>query len=206
MKSTRPIKRYYKKVFKKDIKKGNVERYCRKISPSKKISIAFFLFFFNNNNFLKMNWHNILSNLKHQHLKENTPNSYYASGGEKMKLKPYSDTTTNGLTNAIMDFLKFNKHYCNRINSMGVNRLIKGELKWTPSATRKGTADITAIINGKPCSIEVKCAATKDRMSEHQIKERQLVEASGGIYYVAVDMQSFIEWYYKTFKTDRVIV
>lgn len=144
-----------------------------------------------------MNWHNILTTLKHQYLEVTAPGFYKASGGKAMKLKPYSDTTTNGLTNAITDFLKFNKHYSNRINCMGVNRLVNGKMKYTPSTTRKGTADITAIINGKHCSIEVKCKATKDRMSEHQIKERQLVEASGGIYFVATDMDSFLQWYYK---------
>jgi penicillin-binding protein-related factor A (putative recombinase) len=146
-----------------------------------------------------MKWHNILTTLKHQHLEATAPGFYKASGGKGMKLKPYTDTTTNGLTNAICDFLKFNKHYSNRINCIGLNRLINGKMTYTPSATRKGTADITAIINGKHVSIEVKCKATKDRMSEHQIKERQLVEASGGIYFVATDMESFLNWYYSTF-------
>jgi hypothetical protein len=150
-----------------------------------------------------MNWQSILIRLKHEHIKLTAPNFFYASGGEKMKLKPYTDATTNGLTNAIMDFLKFKKHYANRINCMGVMRRINGEMKYTPSATRKGTSDITAIINGKHVSIEVKCKATKDRMSKEQMKEKQLVEAAGGIYYVATDMKSFIEWYNKLIITIK---
>ena len=151
-----------------------------------------------------MSWLTILIKLKHEYIKETAPGFYENSGGTKMKLKPYNDNTTNGLTNAIMDFLKFNKHYCNRINCMGVNRLIDGKMKHTPSSTRKGTADITAILNGKHCSIEVKCKATNDRMSKDQKKERERVEASGGLYFIATDMETFIKWYYDLTKTKTL--
>ncbi len=147
-----------------------------------------------------MSWHIILIALKHKYIKESAPGFYLASGGPKMKIKPYNDKTTNALTAAIMDFLKFNGNYSNRINCTGLMRRINGEMTYTPSSTRKGVADIHAIINGKHCSIEVKCAATKDRMSIDQHKERQRVEASGGIYYVAIDMTSFIDWYNKQIK------
>ena len=98
-----------------------------------------------------------------------------------------------------MDFLKYHKHYSNRISSTGLMRKVNGKIVYTPSATKKGVADIHAIINGRHCSIEVKCKATKDRMSKEQYQERKRVESAGGIYYVATDMDSFIDWYVQTF-------
>ncbi len=147
-----------------------------------------------------MNWKQELRQLKLSHTEKHHPDFYKLSGGSKMKVKAYKDTTTNGLTNSIMDFLKFNRHYANRINSMGLMRKINGEMKYTPSSTRKGVADIHSIINGKHCSIEVKCKATNDRMSKEQTRERALIESSGGIYFIAEDMESFINWYYQAFK------
>lgn len=36
-----------------------------------------------------------------------------------------------------------------------------------------------------------------------QLKEKQRIEAAGDIYYVAIDMQSFVEWYEQTFEEDK---
>jgi hypothetical protein len=36
-------------------------------------------------------------------------------------------------------------------------------------------------------------------MSEDQFKERNRIEASGGLYFIATDMPSFVYWYLKTF-------
>lgn len=146
-----------------------------------------------------MTWKQIMAEHKHQYIQNTAPGFYAASGGKTMIIKPYTDKTTNGLTNAIMDFLKFKGQYANRINCMGVTRLIKGNMMHVPSSTRKGVADIHAIIHGKHCSIEIKCKATKDRMSKDQEQERNRIEAAGGIYYVAEDMESFMEWYRLTF-------
>jgi len=148
----------------------------------------------------KIDWKQILRQLKLEYLKKEHPDFYKLSGGDRQKLKAYTDSTTNGLTTAIMDFLKYHKHYCNRINCIGINRLINGKLVYTPSTTRKGTADLNAIIKGKHVSIEVKCKATKDRMSKEQERERKRVESAGGIYFVAIDMESFINWYNQIFE------
>lgn len=122
--------------------------------------------------------------------------------------KPYSDTTSNGITKAVYDWLKYHGHYVNRINTQGQPRVEKVQLAfgnvrervlWTHGTTNKGTADIDAIINGKPVKIEVKCKATGDRVSKDQLKERARIEKAQGIYFVAVDMQSFVEWYGQTF-------
>ena len=68
-------------------------------------------------------------------------------------------------------------------------------MQWTHGSTNKGTADIDCIIDGKPIKIEIKCAATKDRISKYQEQEKQKIEAAGGIYIVVTDMQMFVEWY-----------
>ncbi len=152
------------------------------------------------------NWQKILIDLKRSHLEKNHPDFYKLSGGIKMKIQPYTDSTTNGLTASILDFLKFNGNYANRINCIGISRRINGKMVYTPSSTRKGVADIHCIINGKHVSIEVKCKATKDRMSKEQEKERKRVESAGGIYYVAKDMESFINWYNQFFNTGSKLV
>lgn len=177
--------------------KRYLERYC--ITPHK-------IFFSNiihlQQQFLKtyiMNWKQTMTELKHQYIQSTAPEFYKASGGRTMIVKAYTDKTTNGLTSTIIDFLKFKGHYANRINCMGVTRLIKGNMMHVPSSTRKGVADIHAIINGKHCSIEIKCKATNDRMSKDQEQERSRIESAGGIYYVAQDMESFLVWYHQTF-------
>jgi hypothetical protein len=123
--------------------------------------------------------------------------------------KPYNDDSTNGLTKCIYDWLKYHDHYVNRIQSQGQVRVekiplafgnVREKIVWTHGTTNKGTADIDSIIFGKPVKIEVKCSATKDRLSDHQLKEKKRIESSGGIYYVATNMQTFIEWYKQTFK------
>src|SRR5690242_6156339 len=87
--------------------------------------------------------------------------------------KPYTDKTTNGLTTCVFDWLKFNGHYVNRLNSQGHARIEKiplangkvlEKVRYTHGSTNKGTADIDSIINGKPVKIEIKCAATRDRI------------------------------------------
>jgi hypothetical protein len=148
---------------------------------------------------IKTDWKQTLKQLKFEYLEKEHPDFYKLSGGERMKLKPWNDDTSNGLTNAIMDFLKYHRHYCNRINCIGLNRRINGKMVYTPSSTRKGVSDIHSIINGQHVSIEVKCKATKDRMSKEQDQERKRVESAGGIYFVATDMDSFIDWYVQTF-------
>jgi len=118
------------------------------------------------------------------------------------KANSYNDKTANGLIRCIYEWLKFNNHYVNRINTQGQVRVEKVQLahggvreniKWTTGTTNKGTADIDSIINSRPVKIEVKVG--KDHLSTDQIKEMNRVLKAGGIYYVAHDMESFVKWY-----------
>ena len=122
--------------------------------------------------------------------------------------------TANGLTKAICNFLKWNGHYSNRINTQGQARtkkipkysLSSGKVEYlekvwhTKSTTRRGTADIDSIIYGRAVKIEVKVGV--DVMSEWQVKEKERVEAAGGLYYLASDMEAFYQWYISTFEAD----
>ena len=85
-------------------------------------------------------------------------------------------TKSNGLTTFIINFLNWSGYRATRINTMG--RQING--KFIPSATRKGTADISATVKGKSVMIEIKVGKDKPRIEQlaEQLRERQ----AGGIY------------------------
>ena len=142
-----------------------------------------------------MKWQDELRQLKLDYLKQTAPGFFELSGGYRMKLKSYSDQTTNGLTNAVYDWLKYSGHYVNRINSQGQMRKIKGKLQYTHGTSNLGTPDLDAIINGKPVKIEIKCRQTGDRLRKEQIQEKDRIEASGGIYIVIGDMNQFVSFY-----------
>lgn len=131
----------------------------------------------------------------------------YPTFPDKFRVKPkYTDKTANGLTKCIIDFLNFKGHQAERIassgrvidnrqtytNVIGQNVTI-GSTKYIPGTSTKGTADISATINGKSVKIEVKIG--KDRQSDYQKQYQQKVEQAGGIYIIAKDFESFLQWY-----------
>lgn len=146
----------------------------------------------------------ILIDLKIQSQKEK-----YPSFPEHAIPQPkYTDATANGLTTCIKDFLNLTGHQAERISSSGrvirgkdsfgiYGEVYKGETKYIPSTSTNGTADISATIKGKSVKIEVKIG--NDRQSEAQKKYQYDVERAGGIYYIATDFDSFMEWYKKNF-------
>jgi hypothetical protein len=115
----------------------------------------------------------------------------------------WQDNSANALTKSIIGFINMSGHFAERINTMGTYRQGKkikvGENtrqlpgKYVPTTGVKGSADISCIINGMSVKIEVKYGS--DRMSEAQKDYAQRTVAAGGIYYVARDFDSFIEWY-----------
>lgn len=161
--------------------------------------------------FVSIDWKAELKVLKLAYIKKTSPGFYRASGGDTMKIKPYNDTTTNGLTKAIIDWLTYSGHYANRINTQGQARIkrqpkfniLSGQIEYrekveyTKSTTAKGTPDIDAIINSLPVKIEVK--AGKDRIRDEQTAQGNRITAAGGIYFVCHDMDQFVRWYRKTF-------
>jgi len=85
-------------------------------------------------------------------------------------------TKSNGLTTFIINFLNWSGYRATRINTMG--RQING--KFIPSATRKGTADISATVRGKSVMIEIKVG--KDKPRPEQLTEQLRERLAGGIY------------------------
>lgn len=130
-----------------------------------------------------------------------------------LPVKPYNDKTANGLTRCIIDFLKFSGWQAERINTTGrpidrreiVTNVIGqkrqiGSVEWIRSGSTPGSADISATIRGRSVKIEVKCRATGDHyQSEGQKLYQKQIEAAGGLYFIARDFQSFMDWYIQTF-------
>lgn len=123
-----------------------------------------------------------------------------------LTVKPYSDKTANGLTRAIIDFLKFEGWQAERINCTGriidksrsyvdaIGRHKKiGSSTWIPTSGQRGTADISSTIAGRSVKIEIKTG--KDRQSPAQAKYQRDIERSGGVYFIARSWEQFREWY-----------
>lgn len=158
-------------------------------------------------------WQDALKRLKLDDIKKRTPLAFEASGGYSMRVTPYSDKTTNGLTRCIIDFLNFSGHWAVRVNVQGQARIKKiprysifsqkveysEKVQYTKSMTAKGTPDIDSIIFGKAAKIEVKVG--KDKIRNEQVEQGARIEAAGGLYFVATDMPLFLEWYFTNFKT-----
>jgi hypothetical protein len=118
----------------------------------------------------------------------------------------YYDHDTNSLTKAVLAWLTLNGHHAERINTTGRpidnrktyidvlgNQRTIGSVTWIKTAGQRGSADISAIVNGKPVRIEIKFGA--DRQSKAQKEYQAQVEASGGTYLIVRSFQGFYDWY-----------
>lgn len=118
-----------------------------------------------------------------------------------LTLTKFEDKTANGLTKAITSFIKLNGFQAERINTMGVAREKKRTdgkvigITWTKSTSTKGSADISATIRGRSVKIEVKVG--NDVQSPAQKKYQDDIERAGGVYLIARDFDSFVEWFDK---------
>lgn len=116
-----------------------------------------------------------------------------------------TDTTANGLTSCIIDFLTWEGWQAERINTQGQARekwtidphtgrkLKPVGVTWTPTTGTRGSADISATIAGRSVKIEVKIGA--DRMSAAQVAYCESIARAGGAYIVARDFEGFLGWY-----------
>ena len=119
----------------------------------------------------------------------------------------WNDNSANTLTASIEFYINATGNQAERISNQGQYREGKkiqvgtGEIaytkqlpgKWTPGQGTKGTADISATINGKSVKIEVKYG--RDVQSDAQKQYQQKIETAKGIYYIARDFDTFVEWY-----------
>jgi hypothetical protein len=161
------------------------------------------------------NWKNKLRLLKLEHIKRTTPAAFEASGGYSMKIPAYSDETSNGLTKAILDFLNFSGHWAVRVNTQGQARvrripkfnILSGrveqheKVQWTKGTTKRGTPDITAIVDGQGVQLEIKVG--RDQIRDEQTEQGHRITEAGGHFFVAQNMPLFLEWYYGTFRISE---
>ena len=126
-----------------------------------------------------------------------------------LALTDWSDNSANSLTKSIIFYINATGNQAERIGNQGQYRegnkiqVGTGEIaytkqlpgKWTSGQGTKGTADISATINGKSVKIEVKYG--KDKQSEVQKQYQEKIETAKGIYYIARDFDTFVEWYDK---------
>lgn len=121
-------------------------------------------------------------------------------------------TSTNKLEKMIVAFIQLHGWWAERVKNTGTARIetIKRsngnhqtKANYTKGTGVNGSADIHSTINGRTVAIEVKNAKTKDRMSAAQEQYKKRIELTGGIYYVATDIDSFIEWYKSNFEINQ---
>ena len=136
------------------------------------------------------------------------PESHYTG------TRKFNDKTANELTKAVITWVRLHGYQAERINSTG--RLLDqrktftdvigrqrtiGSKKWIFTSGQRGTADISATIQGRSVKIEIK--AGHDRQSEIQKKYQASVEAAGGVYLIVKDFQSFYDWFQNFIKTIK---
>jgi hypothetical protein len=111
----------------------------------------------------------------------------------------YKDSTANGLTKAICDFINYHGYQAERINTMGVARTKTATdgrvlgVTWTKGTSTAGSADISATIKGRSVKIEVKIG--KDRQSDAQKRYQENIEKAGGTYYIARNFDDFVDFF-----------
>lgn len=134
-----------------------------------------------------------LERLAHDHFRTEHPNfPEYAIAPQS-----YRDDTANGLTRCVVDFIRYNGGQAERINTTGMPEQRGRRIVWRKSNTTKGSADISATIAERSVKIEIKIGA--DRQSEAQQRYQAAIERAGGLYVIAKDFTSFVEWYGATF-------
>jgi hypothetical protein len=149
-----------------------------------------------------------LIELKKSKWKQEHPNSpHYLMPSFK-----YDDSTANGLTSCIIEYLNLlDGCHAERIsnegrtidtrktitNVVGQVRQI-GSIKRIKSCMQLGTADISATVLGRSVKLEVKIG--KDRQSEAQRIYQKQIEDARGYYKIVKDFQDFLDWFTDKFK------
>jgi hypothetical protein len=147
-----------------------------------------------------MDWKKHYSFAHQRFQRENYPNASATFGCVPTSFPDV--TKANGLTRAIINYLTWQGHRATRINSQGqlikaAERQASGNIltvrQWRPGSTRKGTADISATINGRSVMFEVKIG--KDKPSSYQLAEQARERKAGGIYEFIHTIEEFFQWY-----------
>ena len=144
-----------------------------------------------------------MADAEQQRKHPNTPSKYLAPC-------KYRDDTANGLTKCIVDYIRLNGGQAERINTTGIPQDTRqqvtdilgrtrtiGSVTWRTGGGTRGSADISATIQGRSVKIEVKIG--KDRQSDAQRQYQAAIEAAGGLYYIAKNFTEFVNWYAQQF-------
>lgn len=115
----------------------------------------------------------------------------------------YNDSTANGLTKCVTDYINLIGGQAERISNTGRyideskivtdvlgNRKKIGTGKYIKGTGTNGTADISATYKGKSIKIEIKM---KDKQSEAQKEYQQSIERAGGIYFICHNFEEFLD-------------
>lgn len=115
----------------------------------------------------------------------------------------YNDSTANGLTKCVIDYINLSGGQAERISNTGRyidesrivtdvlgNRKKIGSGKYIKGTGTNGTADISATFKGKSIKIEIKM---KDKQSEAQKEYQQNIERAGGIYFICHNFDEFLD-------------
>jgi F0F1-type ATP synthase alpha subunit len=115
----------------------------------------------------------------------------------------YNDSTANGLTKCVTDYINLIGGQAERISNSGRyideskivtdvlgNRKKIGTGKYIKGTGTNGTADISATFKGKSIKIEIKM---KDKQSEAQKEYQQAIERAGGIYFICHNFDEFLD-------------
>ncbi len=115
----------------------------------------------------------------------------------------YTDKKANGLTKMVIDWIRLSGGQAERVSVTGRKISQKktytdvlGQKKtigrdvWIKSSMQKGSADISATINGRAVKIEVKIGS--DRQSQAQKEYQRQVEEAGGVYIIARSFDDFL--------------
>ena len=107
----------------------------------------------------------------------------------EMRIKlTFRDDKANGLTKLIEAWLKVNGHFGGRVNTQGNYSVKLG--KFITSGSKKGMADITAVMNGRHVSIEVKIGNDKPR--EAQLEVQRQIQKAGGVFIFVSSFDDFL--------------
>lgn len=116
--------------------------------------------------------------------------------------KKYTSKNANELTKAVCAFFEAYGGFAYRVNNVGVYDEKTGKRR--AGTTIKGIADVTACLWGRMIQVEVKIG--RDKLSEHQVKFRDNIHDSGGVYFVAKSFQQFTTEFWEWYDGRRLLV
>ena len=127
-----------------------------------------------------------------------------------LSIDKFRDDTANSLTKCIKSYIQVTGGQCERCSNTGrpidrtktftdVTGHVRtiGRVEWIPGTGTNGSADLSGTIAGRSVKIEVKLGA--DRQSKAQCEYQKAIESAGGLYFIAKDFDSFLNWYHLNF-------